>query len=85
MIIADIFPAREQDTGFIHSREVVDRIAHRPRFAQKQAQVIYGGDVAETTRLLAHSLRSGDLVVIMGAGDIYTVTETLLKKNREQA
>jgi UDP-N-acetylmuramate--alanine ligase len=64
---------------------VVAGIAQRPHFAQGQAQVLYGGAVAETTRLLTDLLRSGDLVVIMGAGDIYTVTETLLKNNREQA
>lgn len=85
VIIADIFPARERDTGLIHAREVVAGIAQRPHFAQGQAQVLYGGAVAETTRLLTDLLRSGDLVVIMGAGDIYTVTETLLKNNREQA
>ncbi|GCE18104.1 glutamate ligase domain-containing protein [Dictyobacter kobayashii] len=81
VIIADIFPARERDTGLIHARELVDGIAQQPVFAQGRAHVLHGGSVADTTELLNHTLRSGDMVVIMGAGDIYVVTETLLKNN----
>ncbi|GLV57594.1 UDP-N-acetylmuramate--L-alanine ligase [Dictyobacter sp. S3.2.2.5] len=83
-IIADIFPARERDTGLIHARELVDGIAQQPAFASGQSHIMHGGSVTETTELLAHTLRSGDLVVIMGAGDIYIVTENLLK-NTQQA
>jgi UDP-N-acetylmuramate--alanine ligase len=78
VIIADIFPARERDTGLIHSRDLVAALAERPRFAQGGAQVYHGGDVNETTQVLGDQLHSGDLAVIMGAGDIYDVTEQLL-------
>ncbi len=77
VIIADIFPAREHDTGLVHARDLVNALAQRPCFAQggvHALQVYHGGGVAETTQALMHVLRSGDLVVIMGAGDIYTVT-----------
>ncbi len=33
-----------------------------------------------TLKLLSKTLHTNDLVVIMGAGDIYTVTESLLHK-----
>jgi UDP-N-acetylmuramate--alanine ligase len=78
-IVADIFPAREQDTGLVHTRELVEAMARRPHFSQGRAQVLYGGTLQETTDLLQRELRSGDIVVIMGAGDIYTVTEKLLQ------
>src|SRR2546423_13477614 len=42
-------------------------------------QAIYGGTKEETRDTLKTLLRSGDLVLIMGAGDIYTVTEELLQ------
>ncbi|QBD81192.1 UDP-N-acetylmuramate--L-alanine ligase [Ktedonosporobacter rubrisoli] len=77
-IIADIFPARERDTGLIHARDLVAALAERTHFKQ-HAQVLYGGSVEDTAHLLAKQLRSGDIVIIMGAGDIYTVTEALLK------
>jgi UDP-N-acetylmuramate--alanine ligase len=83
VIIADIFPAREQDTGLIHSRDLVAGLAERPRFAQGGAQVYHGGDVNETAQMLASQLHSGDLAVIMGAGDIYDVTEQLLHPAEE--
>lgn len=79
-ILTDIFPAREKDTGLVHTRSLVEAMAQRPHFAEGKAQVIYGGTLQETTRLLQQTLHTGDLVVIMGAGDIYTVTEQLLQK-----
>lgn len=83
-LIADIFPARERDTGLIHSRDLVAALAKRPAFANQQAQVLYGGGTQATAALLRDSIQDGDLVIIMGAGDIYTVTEQLLH-NEEDA
>jgi UDP-N-acetylmuramate--alanine ligase len=78
-IIADIFPARERDTGRVHARDLVEGLLQRPHFTHDGAQALYGGSLQETTQLLKKTMRSGDLVVIMGAGDIYTVTESLLQ------
>src|SRR5205085_1389534 len=78
-IIADIFPGREHDTGLISAREVVEAMVKQPHFVQPGAEVMYGGSVQETTQLLRRTLHSGDVVLIMGAGDIYLVTEMLLQ------
>lgn len=83
VVIADIFPARERDTGIIHARDLVDAIKQRPRFLHEEAHVYHGGDIASTTRLLRKLFRSGDLALLMGAGDIYTVTEQLLSDTEE--
>ncbi|MBV9021903.1 MAG: hypothetical protein JOZ71_14470, partial [Ktedonobacteraceae bacterium] len=77
-IISDIFPARERDTGLVYAQDVVAAMAQQPHFRQGGAQVLYGADVQATTEALSTILRSGDLVVIMGAGDIYTVTVSIL-------
>jgi UDP-N-acetylmuramate--alanine ligase len=77
-VIADIFPARERDTGLVSSQELVEAIAQQPPF-QHGARVIHGGSVQETTQIARALLRPGDLVLIMGAGDIYTLTNTLLQ------
>ncbi|GAC1429841.1 MAG: UDP-N-acetylmuramate--L-alanine ligase [Ktedonobacteraceae bacterium] len=76
-IITDIFPARERDTGIIHTRDLVNAMAQRKHF-REGAVVLQGGSVRETTHLVQMTLRSGDIVLIMGAGDIYTITEQLL-------
>ncbi len=80
VIISDIFPARERDTGLVHTRNIVDAIAQRAHFLQGGACVYYGGDVQSTFELLSKTLQANDLAVIMGAGDIYHVTELLLSK-----
>lgn len=97
VIIADIFPARERDTGMIHARDLVAALARRPHFATsgkgtgamdqpssfgaiQTAQVLAGGSTQDTAQLLSTWLRDGDLAVIMGAGDIYTVTEMVLQE-----
>jgi UDP-N-acetylmuramate--alanine ligase len=82
VIIADIFPARERDTGIVHARDLVTALAERPHFKKKGSgsQVIHGGSVQETVNVLRRTLRSGDVALIMGAGDIYTVTDTLLQE-----
>ncbi len=77
-IIADIYPARERDTGLISSRELVEALARQPHF-QHGAQVIHGGSVQATTQTVREILRPNDLVLIMGAGDIYTLTNMLLQ------
>jgi UDP-N-acetylmuramate--alanine ligase len=80
VIIADIFPGREHDTGSIHARELVEAMAKRPPFLSSEKSVLYGGNVENTAALLRNALRSGDVAIVMGAGDIYAVTEKLLQR-----
>lgn len=79
VLLADIFPAREKDTGQIQTRDLVAALAQRSHFVSGATQVLYSGSVEATAQLLASTLRSGDFVIIMGAGDIYKVTEQLLQ------
>nr|BBH94265.1 UDP-N-acetylmuramate--L-alanine ligase [Thermogemmatispora argillosa] len=78
VMISDIFPARERDTGLVHARELAAALAQRPRFRAEGRFALYSGDRAQTESELRRHLRDGDLALIMGAGDIYTVTEHLL-------
>ncbi len=81
VIIVDIYPGREHDSGQIHARDLVAALQQQPRFAQSDSWIMHGGSARETARLLRRTLRSGDLALIMGAGDIYQVTEELLKES----
>jgi UDP-N-acetylmuramate--alanine ligase len=80
VIIADIFPGREHDTGSIHARELVEAMGKHPPFSSSEKRVMYGGNVENTAALLRNTLRSGDVAIVMGAGDIYAVTEKLLQR-----
>jgi UDP-N-acetylmuramate--alanine ligase len=79
VIIVDIYPGRERDTGIVHARDLVAAMLRQQDFVRSGRPVVYGGNLQETTALLRATLRDGDLAIIMGAGDIYQVTEELLQ------
>ncbi len=73
VIIADIYAAREKDTGEIHARDLVQSIgAHHH-------DVTYIGGFSDIVEYLSTHTRPGDLILTMGAGDIYKVGEMLLE------
>jgi UDP-N-acetylmuramate--alanine ligase len=82
VILTDINPGRERDTGLVSAQDLVTAIAHGPRFAGTEGQVLLGGSLGNVERLLRREIRSGDVVIIMGSGTIYTVTKHLLGEER---
>ncbi len=78
-IIADIFPARERDTGLVSAQQLVAAMRQQPYITAGNKLVLHGGSVEATAEVLSRTLQSGDIALIMGAGDIYTVTAMLLK------
>jgi UDP-N-acetylmuramate-alanine ligase len=36
-------------------------------------KAIYGGDLKKTAELLNNPVRAGDLIIVMGAGDIFKI------------
>jgi UDP-N-acetylmuramate--alanine ligase len=78
VILTDINPGRERDTGLVSAQDLVTAIAHGPHFEQTEGRVLLGGSLENVERLLRQEIRSGDVVIIMGSGTIYTVTKHLL-------
>src|SRR5260370_36351280 len=78
VMIADIFPWRERDTGLVHGRELVEAMTKSGAYGSTSRQVMYSGDVEVTAKLLRSTLCSDDVAIIMGAGDVYIVTRLLL-------
>lgn len=74
IIIADIFAAREKDTGEISSKDLVEKIVQKGKNAQ------YLGDLSQIEAYLKKNCSSGDLLITMGAGDVYIVGENLIRK-----
>jgi UDP-N-acetylmuramate--alanine ligase len=72
VIVTDIFPARERDNLGVHSRQIIERMAH------PDARYIGSLDAA-TAYLLGH-LRPGDVLITLGAGDGYLVGERVLAR-----
>lgn len=68
VVLADIYAAREENIYGISSKDLCDKIGER---------AIYGGSFAHCGIILQRELREGDVVVVMGAGDIYKIYSVL--------
>ncbi len=73
VVLADIYAAREADTGEIHSKDLQAEIR------RQGTEVDYFSTFEEIENFLLKNCHPGDLVITMGAGDIVNVGENLLK------
>ncbi|WOD41343.1 UDP-N-acetylmuramate--L-alanine ligase [Nodosilinea sp. E11] len=64
VIMADIYSAGEKNTFGVSGRQLADAVA------QSHPRVLYGHTLDDIQAALAHSLRPGDLVMFMGAGNL---------------
>jgi UDP-N-acetylmuramate--alanine ligase len=74
LILADIYAAREKDTGIINSKILCDGIC------KNGVDAVYIGGFDEILSYLRNNLEEGDVLITMGAGDIYTLGETFLSE-----
>lgn len=75
IIISDIMRVRdnEQDVASISAPKLVDKIS------TKHPSVIYGGDLDNTLKIIKTQAKSFDIILILGAGDIWKIADTLTK------
>ncbi len=73
IIISDIYAAREKDTGLISSATLADHIKSHGKDA------IYLGDFQAIKKYIQQNCKDGDLLITMGAGDVYLIGEALVK------
>ena len=71
--VADIYAARETDDGTISAAMLAERIAKEGGNAR------YVGDFAAIRQHLETHCRTGDLLLTVGAGDVYKIGEEFLK------
>lgn len=74
VVLADIFAAREKDTGKVHSRDLEKRLKEKGRDA------IYAGTYEHVAEVLRDRVKPGDLIITMGAGPIDAVARELAEK-----
>lgn len=74
VIIADIYSAREIDNGEIHSSVLTEKINSNSNNA------IYKSDFNAIVEYLKENVSRGDMVLTMGAGDVYKIGEMFLKE-----
>ena len=74
IIITDIYAAREKDYGDIHSKTLRDAISEH----RDNAFYISGFD--DIVKFIKENIKKDDVVVTMGAGDVYKIGEMILEK-----
>lgn len=74
VIVTDIYAAREKDNGKIHARDLAARLKGRGVYTE------YISDFDDIAARLRAELCDGDVVITMGAGNVYKIGEQLLQK-----
>ena len=69
LLVAEIYAAREHNTIGISSNDLAKQIP----------DAIYCETLPQVTETLRRMIRPGDMVITMGAGDIFRAGEALLK------
>ncbi len=72
VVLADIYPAREPDIYGVSAKDIADRIE------KLGTEVHYLGSFEACENFLEKNLLNNDLLITMGAGDVYLVGENLL-------
>ncbi len=75
-IVIDIYGSAREVTGSIHSRDLVEAIKKEGNDA------LYIPTIPEAADFLAREVKSGDVVITMGAGDVWRVGELLIQKSK---
>ncbi len=73
LVVTDIYAAREKDTGLISSKDLARVIA------QNSQNAVYISSFEDVAAYFKEHAKTGDLVITMGAGDVYKIGDILLK------
>jgi UDP-N-acetylmuramate--alanine ligase len=73
IVIADIYAAREKDTGEINASKLAERIAATGKDAS------YVGNFQDITAYMQAHCNEGDILMTIGAGDVYQIGEMFLE------
>ena len=75
VVLADIFAAREPDTGLVSSKDIADRVA------AAGTDVHYFHTFKEIEDFLLEHVKGHDLLMTIGAGNVVDIAEDLTKNN----
>jgi UDP-N-acetylmuramate--alanine ligase len=79
VLVMDVYAASEEPIEGVSGESVVEAIK---RYGHKDAR--YVGSVEEATQALLAEVRPNDMVITLGAGNVYRVGENLLERLREE-
>ena len=79
VIIPDIYAAREKNTGLIHSTDLVNALV------ENGTDAIYISNFESIENFILENVAPNDIVITMGAGNVYTIGDALLETGEKKA
>ncbi|MBR1735435.1 MAG: UDP-N-acetylmuramate--L-alanine ligase, partial [Firmicutes bacterium] len=74
IVVLDIYAAREKDTGEVHSKDLVELLINNGKNA------LYKESFDAAVEFLAEKCQKGDMLITIGAGDVYKIGEKIVDK-----
>lgn len=74
ILLLDIYAAREKDNGQVHSKDLEKLLSERGK------NVKYFNSFSSAESYLLSSLKGGEMLITIGAGDVYLLGESLISK-----
>ena len=73
VIVADIYAAREKDTGLVSAKQLAEKIA------ETGTDAFYLPSFDDIENYLLKNCKKNDLLITMGAGNVYSIGNDLIK------
>ncbi len=73
ILLIDIYPAREEDLGEIHSKDLQAKVKEHNK------NCYYFENKSDLKKYILNSISQNDMLITMGAGNVYLIGEELLK------
>lgn len=74
ILVLDIYAAREKDNGEVHSKDLVEKLVQRGKNAK------YMESFEKAQEYLLSTLKEKNMLITIGAGDVYLLGENLISK-----
>lgn len=84
LIVLDIYGSAREEQGGVHSRDIIKVIEIYNQKNNIKQSVKYIGDLLSVEDYLRKKIGLGDLVILMGAGDVFRIGERLMNPNSEK-
>ncbi len=83
VIVLDIYGSAREKHGGVHSRDLVKKISKNLEVTclrrQGSKKILYIPTLDECEKYLRGNIKKGDTVILMGAGDVFRIGESLVK------
>ncbi len=78
LIVLDIYGSAREIQGGVHSRDLVGKIEDQPEGSRPQ-EIKYIASLKEAEAYLRETARRDEVIILMGAGDVFRIGEGLVK------